>query len=78
MATATGEPLVAERTHAGGKPLIVEVAAEVMHCWDLDVKTESFCIELVVYTRWQAQPEAADEIMRASGGDENESWEPEW
>ena len=26
----------------------------------------------------QAHPEDADEIMRASGGDENESWEPEW
>ena len=63
---------------ADGRPEVVYVAAECLHLWNLNVKEETFCIELLVHTRWMADPKDADKIMEESGGDLNEHWEPEW
>ena len=60
------------------RPDEVQIAVEVSHCWDLNIRTESFCIEFSVYSKWKANAEEGDAIMEASGGDENESWTPEW
>ena len=58
---------VPSTTATRGKPEVVETAVELVHCWDLNVKTESFCVELVVYTRWQvrtASEVAASPMLR--------------
>ena len=60
------------------RPTEVQIAVEVSHCWDLNIRTESFCIEFSVYSKWKANADEGDAIMEASGGDENESWTPEW
>ena len=60
------------------RPDEVQIAVEVSHCWDVNTRTESFCIEFSVYSKWKANADEGDAIMEASGGDENESWTPEW
>ena len=39
------------------RPTEVQIAVEVSHCWDLNIRTESFCIEFSVYCKWKANAE---------------------
>lgn len=38
------------------RPDVVQMAIELSHCWDLNVKTESFCVEVL---RLQNKPYVA-------------------
>ena len=51
-----------------GRPDKVYVGVEVLHLWDLEVKTESFSCELIIYTRWRCPKEEREAAM-AEGGD---------
>ena len=61
-----------------GRPEVVFVGAECMHLWDLEVKTESFCCELIVHTLWRCPTEENEAAMEAGGDGLDETWEPDW
>jgi hypothetical protein len=61
-----------------GKPDVVYLACEIVHLWDLDVKTESFSCELIVYTRWRCPADETEEAILGSNGGLDETWAPDW
>jgi hypothetical protein len=66
------------RISSDGRPEVLYMATEIVHLWDLNIKAETFSVELVVHTKWAVDAASADKVMEESGGDLNEHWEPEW
>lgn len=60
------------------RPDVLYLASEIVHLWDLNIKGETFSIETIIHCKWPVDPQHADAVMKESGGDVNEHWEPEW
>ena len=70
-------PLV-KKTAASQRPDFVSVGAEIMHVWDVEMKTCLFSLEMCIYSRWRCPDEDAVKAMEEGGDGLDESWEPDW
>ena len=66
------------QSNTAGRPNIVYAAAECLHLWDLEVKTESFCCEIIVHTLWRCPVEENEKAMEYGGDGLDETWVPDW
>ena len=66
------------KSKASQRPDVIDVGAEVMHVWDIDLKMCLFSVEMCLYTRWRCPDDEADQAMEEGGDGLDETWVPEW
>mmetsp|Transcript_23363 Transcript_23363/g.42612 ORF Transcript_23363/g.42612 Transcript_23363/m.42612 type:complete len:524 (+) Transcript_23363:67-1638(+) len=69
------------KEHAGflsRVPPLVKAKLEILHVWGVDLKTESFCVEIRVHCEWKCPDEDKEGALKQVGDALDVDWEPEW